>query len=520
MPKKFFISYSSKEPDAKIAMLFNKGLLQKGFQTFIAATTLNLGDDWAKVIEKEINSFDYFLVLLSENSIASDMVIEEIRRARKYYDSKPDNNKPGIFPIRINLSMSQGINYDIEGYINKFQQRVWKKDSDTELFLNEIFLKIEAKSSPVLHDTEVKNLPEQTFNTTIPSPVAPLVNPGGAVRLDSPFYVERTLEKEFIESVSAESALLRITAPRQFGKTSLLNRVIKYAKDSGHAITAVSLQLMDSDKLNSLSYVFQFICRSICDQNNMRDTETIEEVSDMYGENNSSDSEIGKFTDFLDSRVLQRITSPFFLAIDESDRLFQYPKIAKSFFGVFRALNDLSNSGVEKYEKFRRFKLGFAYAADVTFTTFEENQSPFNVGNEYILVEFSREQVRTLSIQHGLSLSGQQVEALYDLVGGHPFLVRKSLYYLSKRTYTFQDLQNTASQDGGPFDDTLRKIFWAVTRKPEYSNMLRKILHGSELEDYNLSDKLRASGIIDGNFPHMRIKNKLLTSFLSNKLRN
>lgn len=510
----FFLSYSTKDPDGGIARDFNNGLLQKGYETFMAEASLKLGDVWADVIERQINGFDYFLVFLSENSISSDMVIEEIRRAKKYYDSRPAGKKPGIFIIRIKLPLDRGINYDIDGYLSKFQQRVWEHDGDTRKYLEEIYEIVSSAGTNALF-APVSDANLITYDLSIPSPVAPLTMPGGAVRPDSPYYIQRVREKGFIEMVETENALLRITSPRQYGKTSLLNKVVQHAKATGHATASVSLQLMDSDKLTSLSDIFRFICKAICKQNNISDQDTVQALGNIFTE--EKQYPIDEFIECM-TNILKRINAPLFLAIDESDMLFRLPNIAKAFFAVFRALNDHSNGDIPIYQIYKKFKVGFTYAADVVYAIPDINQSPFNIGEEFRLLEFTPIEVRELSIRHGLQLSGVELSKLYELVGGHPFLVRKALYYLAKQAYRFDELVDSAHSDGGPFDDTLRKLFWTIRRKPGYAGCLLKILSNSELDDYDIADRLKASGIIDGPFPYMRIKNKLFKDFLIGKL--
>lgn len=55
------------------------------------------------------------------------------------------------------------------------------------------------------------------------------------------------------------------------------------------------------------------------------------------------------------------------------------------------------------------------------------NQSPFNVGKNVELVEFSPGQVQDLAGRYGLSASASYTDMLMALVGGHPYLIRKAL---------------------------------------------------------------------------------------------
>jgi hypothetical protein len=54
-------------------------------------------------------------------------------------------------------------------------------------------------------------------------------------------------------------------------------------------------------------------------------------------------------------------------------------------------------------------------------------QSPFNVGLPVELGEFPADQVRHMVELHGLNLSEEEQGQLLELVGSHPYLVRKAL---------------------------------------------------------------------------------------------
>jgi transcriptional regulator with XRE-family HTH domain len=58
--------------------------------------------------------------------------------------------------------------------------------------------------------------------------------PNGAVPLGSPFYLERTpIEAQIDREIQKPGGLVRIKAPREMGKTSLLMRVLDSAKGLG-----------------------------------------------------------------------------------------------------------------------------------------------------------------------------------------------------------------------------------------------------------------------------------------------
>lgn len=104
--------------------------------------------------------------------------------------------------------------------------------------------------------------------TPIPEPVPQqrlkLERPGGQVPLDSRFYVERPpIEEECYETIEQEGELIRIKAPRQMGKSSLMQRVLNHAKQQGHRAIYLNFQSADSDCFNSLNSFLQWFCASV-----------------------------------------------------------------------------------------------------------------------------------------------------------------------------------------------------------------------------------------------------------------
>jgi hypothetical protein len=206
-----FISYRSQPPDCDLAEEFYQALKAQGHEVFMAAESIRLGDNWSQRIDRELEQCDYFLLLLSPKSATSEMVTEEVRRAKELRDTR-DLGKPGILPIRVDFPMSSPLNYDLRGYLNRIQQREWKSDEDTAQILQEILA--------ILGDREAPQPEPQTTETTTeplteqpdapPSPVAPPELPGGQVDLASLYYVERPpTEKNCYETVLKPGALIR-----------------------------------------------------------------------------------------------------------------------------------------------------------------------------------------------------------------------------------------------------------------------------------------------------------------------
>jgi hypothetical protein len=84
--RKIFINYRSKEPDLGLAHNLHRALVKAGHDVFMVAESIDWGENWATRIEQELKDCDYFLLLLSEQSAASDMVAGEVRTAKRLQD--------------------------------------------------------------------------------------------------------------------------------------------------------------------------------------------------------------------------------------------------------------------------------------------------------------------------------------------------------------------------------------------------------------------------------------------------
>ncbi len=86
----------------------------------MAGESIRLGEDWTSRIDAELAACEYFLVLLSARSAVSEMVTEEVRRAKQLRDQ---TGKPMLLPIRVDFPIDSPLNYDLRGYLQRIQQR-------------------------------------------------------------------------------------------------------------------------------------------------------------------------------------------------------------------------------------------------------------------------------------------------------------------------------------------------------------------------------------------------------------
>ena len=102
--KRVFISYRAQEPDQSLAKAFHDRLKAANHEPFMAAESIVWGENWVNRIDQELRRCDYFLLLLSEQSVTSDMVAGEVRIAKQL---KMDMQNISFTAIWINFTIQK-----------------------------------------------------------------------------------------------------------------------------------------------------------------------------------------------------------------------------------------------------------------------------------------------------------------------------------------------------------------------------------------------------------------------------
>lgn len=99
--KKFFISYLRE--DLQIAKKIDEQIRKNGHETFLDIRSINPGDEWACVIDREIKECDFFLLLWSPqgNTRVESFVPIELNLARLRHQKRIGAANRFIFPILI-----------------------------------------------------------------------------------------------------------------------------------------------------------------------------------------------------------------------------------------------------------------------------------------------------------------------------------------------------------------------------------------------------------------------------------
>ncbi len=332
---------------------------------------------------------------------------------------------------------------------------------------------------------------------------------GGAVPLDSEFYIVRPADEEFRDAIARGDSIVLVKGARQVGKTSLLARGLQQARKAGAKVVLTDFQNLSAAYLESIEKLMLALAKSFPDQLDL----------DVYP-NQIWDADLSPGVNlerYLRRGVLQQTTAPIVWGLDEVDRLFTCD-FGSEVFGLFRSWHN--KRALDPEGPWRRLTLAIAYATEAHLFITDLNQSPFNVGTRLALEDFSFEQVAELNRRYGSPLGDRaEVARYYRLVGGHPYLVRRGLYDMAAREIKLAALEDRADQDDGPFSDHLRRLAVSLTQDRALSEVVRRVLKGISSVGTESFYRLRSAGLMAGDSERdVRLRCQLYATYLEKHL--
>ncbi|KAM3099154.1 AAA-like domain-containing protein [Phormidesmis sp. 146-35] len=312
----------------------------------------------------------------------------------------------------------------------------------------------------------------------------------GQLPLDSNFYVERPpIETLAYDTILQPGALLRIKAPRQMGKTSLVARVLSQARDQRFATAISSLQLADSTVFTDLKRFLQWFC-AVVTQSLGLPNQLEKHWDDLFGNSYNC-------TNYFENYILSEVETPLVLAFDEVDVVFEYPEIATDFFGMLRAWYEKARYGDGRSDLWQKLRLVLVHSTEV-YVPLNMHQSPFNAGLAIELPTFTQEQICDLAQRYGLEQPETCADDLLTLVGGSPYLVQLALHHLSLEEVTLEQLNENAISTESIYSPHLRNLLWDLQKYPELVEALKRVVLSPtpiELEAVQ-SFKLQSKGLV------------------------
>lgn len=298
--------------------------------------------------------------------------------------------------------------------------------------------------------------------------------PNTPVPLDSPLYIQRPpTESLAYEEIVKPGALIRIKAPKQMGKTSLVMKILAQAQVKGYHTVRLNLSQAEDEILSSLERLLRWFCANVTLQLN------IESLLDEYW-----DEDLGfkvSTTTYLQGYVLGQLDNPLVITLDEVNRLFRFPQVAQEFLPLLRFWHEEANN-VPVWQKLRSI---VTHSTEI-YVALNLNQSPFNVGLSLQLKEFDSEQARELAQRYGLldkddsGVELDRIQSLVELVSGHPYLLNLAFCHLVIRDNDLEKIIREAATDTGIYRDHLRGHLVTLTQHPELTKVYKQIIEADK----------------------------------------
>lgn len=454
------------EPDTSLAQLLEAEFTQAGHRVFVDREA-SVDLEWAHEIERQIHEADVIIPLLSSASVASEMLAYEVELAWRARGDRIEG--PRLLPVRV--AFAGELPSELARIIDPLPQHEWSDASENRRL-------VEALAACLA-------LPQVEADSPQLRSIEP---PMGAVPLDSEFYLVREADSLYQAAVARHDSIILVRGARQMGKTSLMARGMKQARDAGTRVVLTDFQKLNSSDLTSAESLFLAIGDWLAEKLDL-------DVSPHDAWNARRGASVN-FERFLRREVLAKLNGPLVWGLDEIDRLFTCD-FSSEVFGLFRSWHN--ERALDPSGPWSRLTLAIAYATEAHLFITDINQSPFNVGTRISLDDFSYSQVCELNRRyHSPLTSGADIDRFIELVGGQPYLVNRGLYEMTQRDWNLEQFADHIATDDGVFGDHLRRMVVLLAQDRPLSAALREFLHSGSSLTMEQFYRLRSAGVLAG----------------------
>jgi hypothetical protein len=309
------------------------------------------------------------------------------------------------------------------------------------------------------------------------------------VPLESAFYVVRPTDEEFRAAVARRDSIVLVKGAHQMGKTSLLGRGLQQARESGARVIQTDLRMLDAADLESVERLLRALAEWMVVQAEL-------EVSPGQIWKSHLGPSVN-FARFMRGEVLGASSTPVVWGLDEVDRL-SGCDFGSQVFALFRSWHN--ERVLDPQGPWARLTLAMAYATEAHLFITDVNLSPFTVGTQVTLHDFTLEHVAELNRRYGSPLRSERETArFHGWLGGQPYLVRRGLHEMAARGLELETLEAEADRDDGIFSDHLRHILIPLARDTALCDAVRTALKDGRCPTEERFYRLRSAGVLVGD---------------------
>lgn len=496
---KIFIVYSHQDEDLKQRLEVHLTILkhQEYISSWNDSGKIIAGENFDRIIKKEMETSDIILLLVSPAFLASEYIIDvelkqalELHRRKKTWvipvilkdcdwGSLPPLNELGVLP-------AEGKPVGNTQYWNNYDEAF------TDILIG-------IKKTITILDTKIIHPPSDPF------------------KVDAPNYIIRPADNQLdlLLDPQKPSLMCLIIGGIQCGKTSLLRRFKARVQKEDYPAIHVDFQGLGNAEKLTPGKVFKFISQRIDEATITRKiARTPEKKGEMVGIHWSKEA----LFEYLKENLEKDEKS--FLIIDSMDALLSQSQDQETLNELIRWLYMLRTHQAES--PFNRLT---TIAAMTTLGYSAVKQSPLRTQAANIpLSNFGRTEIENLLRIYGIDIDIKQTaEEIFKLFGGQPLLSHLAVFDLSVGI-NFQDIIKRAVDPINGYNDYwshLKDIFNLVLKMKNFDKNMVSVFKTLILQDktpdhykvvIDLSEELYLLGIID-------INHELFSDFIDNAIR-
>lgn len=326
--------------------------------------------------------------------------------------------------------------------------------------------------------------------------------PGGTIRRSDQNYVRRSCDDTVDKIAESTGQTLTIRGSRQVGKSSLLMGYLSECRRHGKRIIFLDFQSIPSSILPDYSSFLKFVAIAI-----LRELRLGTEIK-------ARDFDQQSFTYFLEDEVLSRLDGNVAFAIDEADRILGQP-YQSDFFSLLRYWHNLRANPDSAW---RSVDLALVISTEPYLLIASDDRSPFNVTPPIHVAPFTGQECHVLNKLHARELTSQEVDQLFDLLEGHPYLTGLAHYFLDQNELSsvLQIVEHEEGIEQGLFGDHLRSRYMLLRRHDGALEAMAYIAGGNSasttVSDENLS-RLKAVGMVTSDENKIKAANRLYQTY-------
>lgn len=448
---KVFISYSHKDVNLRKELEVHLSVLKRqGYITVWHDGEIMASEKWDEKTRSELEKADIVLILISPDYLASEYINDvEIKKALKLHQ------KGRIDVVPIILRECAWKEEKTLAALQFFPENGEPIDSNHWYNRDEAFTNVALGLKKVIKDrNEIKELEKESQSEIIRKGTRKIQVPGGPLLPDVVNYIERPADTQLRRLLAYGSApMFLIIGGIQCGKTSLINRFIKKAKEKkeNKIIHVDFSKLLTTNKNPGIKDIFIYILeKAFEDLADKKSTDST--LKDECDESTVIEWATEKLRKFFEKHL--KTNKRTFLIIDSIDLLFEPKKFGKKE-SLIQWLVKLRNQ--QDSSPFDQLTI----IAVMTISSYSSAYiSPLKIQAANIALQnFGKYEINTLlkKLMGEESKNEGNATDIFNLFGGHPHLSHLAAYELNSCA-NFSTIQQHAMNLFGGYGSYWRRI--------------------------------------------------------------